>query len=442
MIAPPPGKFVIYIKYFDVGYCLPSSDFLLELLDHHKIHIDQLVPFEMLCWCNGIVSDLWVFRYIFFRLSTLAIGDNYTFCVRKYIQILVIDRKGSPNNWQNPCLRVYSERLGCMFCCFKSSSDIVIDMFPEKENVAKVLRSFKVVADDFPEEVALVDKALPSFYFQTEQFIARATVVQEAERLAVGVSCTNALEAILYEGFVEGASKFDSVEDSKEGVLTVLWSLGDNVRIFVFFVAKEYIRHVFPPGIVEEMSSYPLADVIGPLRFLAAQSSCFLVEATRQLQEFVKVTATEKANLEERVAYCEQENTYVKELAEKVRQENEGLVIQLECVERDVVEHDRLVVEKTVALEEARRDRQWLLIEGVVGVIDKVLDSLEFVSGVNRFQGACLDGDCQEGRRAYREALMAGNVNMEDENFEVDFSDDMNRAIELFSTLISPPYST
>lgn len=46
-------------------------------------------------------------------------------------------------------------------------------------------------------EIALVDKVRPSFYFQTEQFIVRATVLQEAERLVVVVSCTNALESIL-----------------------------------------------------------------------------------------------------------------------------------------------------------------------------------------------------------------------------------------------------
>lgn len=46
MIAPTPGKFGIYIMYFDVSYCFPSSDFLLELLNHLKIHIDSLVPFR------------------------------------------------------------------------------------------------------------------------------------------------------------------------------------------------------------------------------------------------------------------------------------------------------------------------------------------------------------------------------------------------------------
>lgn len=102
---PPPGKVGIYLKHFDIGYYLPSSNFLLELLDHHKIHINQLVPndvnkitaFEILCQYNGIVHDIWVFRH-FFHLFASSTGGYYTFCVRKYSQILIIDRKGSPKN--------------------------------------------------------------------------------------------------------------------------------------------------------------------------------------------------------------------------------------------------------------------------------------------------------------------------------------------------------
>lgn len=85
LTAPSPGKIGIYIKHFDAGYYLSSFEFLLELLYRHKVHINRLVPngvnkiiaFEMLCRCNEIVPDLWVFRH-FFRLSASSTGDNYT----------------------------------------------------------------------------------------------------------------------------------------------------------------------------------------------------------------------------------------------------------------------------------------------------------------------------------------------------------------------------
>ncbi|CAI9292904.1 unnamed protein product [Lactuca saligna] len=122
---PPPSKVGIYLEHFDDGYRLPSSDFLLELLDHHKIHIDQLVPndvnkivtLELLCRCNGIVPDIW----------------------------------GSPKNWHNHWLWVDGEKVGRMFLHVKSSFDTAIEFFPEKEDVVRVLRGLEFVVDDFPK---------------------------------------------------------------------------------------------------------------------------------------------------------------------------------------------------------------------------------------------------------------------------------------------------
>lgn len=103
--APSDGKVRIHIKHFDVGYWFQSLDILLELWDHHMIHINQFVPsglnkivsFEMLCWCNEITLNIWVFFH-FFHLSASLTDDNYTFCVRKYIQTSVTDQKGIPKN--------------------------------------------------------------------------------------------------------------------------------------------------------------------------------------------------------------------------------------------------------------------------------------------------------------------------------------------------------
>lgn len=69
-----------------------------------------------------------------------------------------------------------------------------------------------------------------------------------------------------------------------------------------------------------------------------------------------------------------------------------------------------------------------MLTEGNVGVIEKFLDSREFGSGVNHFQDACLAVDRQEGKQDYREALMAGKVKLEDEDLEIDYEDEINRA--------------
>ncbi|CAH1417503.1 unnamed protein product [Lactuca virosa] len=158
-----------------------------------------------------------------------------------------------------------------MFHRVKSSSETAIHLFPEKENIVRVLRGFEVVANDFLEyvfagagmstswclngnmhefffiakeehvrftnvlakkwsgtlkfrEVPLVDRFIPSFYFQSEEFVAKLVAVQEVERLADGLSSTNVPTAVLHEvsgggnsGFVDASAEF--FEDNKEGVM-------------------------------------------------------------------------------------------------------------------------------------------------------------------------------------------------------------------------------
>lgn len=59
-----------------------------------------------------------------------------------------------------------------------------------------------------------------------------------------------------------------------------------------------------------------------------------------------RMVVVETNNLEKRVATLDAENVVAKEELEKVKQENEGLSIQLESVERDAVEQSCIVSEK------------------------------------------------------------------------------------------------
>lgn len=76
-IDPPPRKVVLYVKTFDTGYRLPTTDFMDELLQKNDINIYELTPnvvtkivaFEMLCRSLELLPDLWVFRN-YFRFST------------------------------------------------------------------------------------------------------------------------------------------------------------------------------------------------------------------------------------------------------------------------------------------------------------------------------------------------------------------------------------
>lgn len=51
---------------------------------------------------------------------------------------------------------------------------------------------------------------------------------------------------------------------------------------------------------------------------------------------------------------------------DSLTQVNEGLVIQVESLERDVVEHDRMVTALQASADVAQRDLDWLLQVGLV----------------------------------------------------------------------------
>lgn len=55
---------------------------------------------------------------------------------------------------------------------------------------------------------------------------------------------------------------------------------------------------------------------------------------------------------------------------------------------------------------------------------------------MNHFQDACLADGHQEGKWEYQEVLIVGRFNLEDEDLDADYSDDMNCVVELFATMV------
>ncbi|KAI3751906.1 hypothetical protein L2E82_22999 [Cichorium intybus] len=235
---PPAGKIGMYLKHFEVGYRLPTSDFFMEVHDHYHVHVHQLVPngvnkviaFELLSRVVHLEPDLYVFRH-FFRFTRASTGNNYTFCVRQDRPTLVTDQKGTARNWSQHFIWVNEHRVGAMKHRVDPITDWAFTLFPAKEAIAKVLRSFHVVGGELPEyilagagmstswrlrgkmpefftivdgrendirftdvlaknyrgslhyrEIPLVDRVLPSRAFRHEAFITRASAVQEEER--------------------------------------------------------------------------------------------------------------------------------------------------------------------------------------------------------------------------------------------------------------------
>ncbi|KAI3709300.1 hypothetical protein L2E82_39060 [Cichorium intybus] len=143
---PPTGKIGMYLKHFEAGYRLPTSDFFMEVLDHYHVHIHQLVrngvnkiiAFELLSRAVHLEPDLYVFRH-FFRFTRASTGNNYTFCVRQDRPTLVTDQKGTARNWSQHFIWVNEHRVGVMKHRVDPITDRAFTLFPAKETIAKVL---------------------------------------------------------------------------------------------------------------------------------------------------------------------------------------------------------------------------------------------------------------------------------------------------------------
>ena len=67
---------------------------------------------------------------------------------------------------------------------------------------------------------------------------------------------------------------------------------------------------------------------------------------------------------------------------------NEGLMIQVESLERDVVDRDKLVSSLQADVCAARRDLDWLLQIGVVRIVDKLIEHPDFTNAISLIRHA------------------------------------------------------
>lgn len=99
-------KVGVFVKTFDVGYQLPTTNFLDEMLCKNWVNIYELTPnvvtkiiaFNMRCRSQGFLPSIWVFKN-FFWFS--IIGDKFTLYARKNTHVLVPDGRSSSKNWQS-----------------------------------------------------------------------------------------------------------------------------------------------------------------------------------------------------------------------------------------------------------------------------------------------------------------------------------------------------
>ncbi|KAI3691318.1 hypothetical protein L2E82_49640 [Cichorium intybus] len=620
---PPEGKIGMYLKHFEAGYLLLTSDFFREVLDYYHVHIHQLVPngvnkvvaFELLSRAVHLEPDLYVFHH-FFRFARASTGNNYTFCVRQDRPTIVTDQRGSGRNRAQHYVWVNQHRVGALKHRVEPISDRAFTLFPVKEAIAKVLRSFYVVGGEFPEyilagagmstswrlrgkmpeffsivdgrehdirftdvlaktypgsiqycEIPLIDRVLPSCAFHHDAFITRASAVQEEERRrdaeagpsfegigeeTCGIALTPgdiSANVVLprrlrprrlagssgTSGFVPAQSPVINIADdasqgkdmetdqgggarigthpvvenvaeegsgesnpslpvgpppppldfrgfsrrggttalgppptgsgeaghvASAGVFILRWSLTQGARLSSYQIALEFTQH----------ACHSPADLVGSLRYAAAQSACFFGESANRLEQLLAANADrpslqqelevaraeivkhqdslrdlrsqvtllqaaekESAQLKEKLSVLGREKAELQNALAGMKSENEGLHIQLESAKRDAAEHDRVAQAKTQALEEAEADLSWLLTDGVVGVIDLVMECRDFGMGVHRLKEVCVAvGQAQGYSRAIKDVKMGKEIETEEEEPPLDLGLEVDDVVDAF----------
>ncbi|KAI3522298.1 hypothetical protein L1887_11828 [Cichorium endivia] len=218
------------------------------------------------------------------------------------------------------------------------------------------------------------------------------------------------------------------------------------------------------------MGSYSPADLVGSLRYAAAQSACFFGESANRLEQMLaasagrpslqekldvarvevvkhedlvkdlqsqvaslRVVEREGVQLRGQLSVLEREKAELQDALARVKSENEGLHIQLESAKRDAVERDRVAQAKTQALEEAEADLSWLLTYGVVGVVDLVMESRDFGMGVHRLKEVCMAaGQAQGYSRAVKDMKAGKEIAAEEEEPPPNLGLEVDEAVDAF----------
>lgn len=110
-------------------------------------------------------------------------------------------------------------------------------------------------------------------------------------------------------------------------------------------------------------------------------------------------------------------------------------MIQNECLERDVVERDKLVEDVSEKLGVVSRDLDWLLCVGVVRVMDKLIEHHEFASGVHRICHATFIAGEEARRVGFKAEIDAGTYNPEASDSRSIHTIGLDDALVIFATL-------
>lgn len=150
---------------------------------------------------------------------------------------------------------------------------------------------------------------------------------------------------------------------------------------------------------------------------------------------FLKIVVVEKKLLEYCVSSLLQNRLALRATVVQLKRKNEGLSIQLKTLEKDLLEKEKIMEEQSAVVGDLGDDMQLLMKEGLIGVVDHILESTEFGYEVNKFQDACVvAGKALEIQQAKEFVCVGSQLEGVVDN-DVDHEATVEEALEAFASL-------
>lgn len=124
------------------------------------------------------------------------------------------------------------------------------------------------------------------------------------------------------------------------------------------------------------------------------------VESSRQQLELL---AGKKMTLKEHGAHVD-----VK--LDDTLQQNEALITQVESLEKELLDKVKLWLDREAELSRLRNDLDWLVKDGIVRIVDKVIELPDFLQGAGRIKNMCFAAGEESGREVLHKAVFVRAV--------------------------------
>ncbi|CAH1417950.1 unnamed protein product [Lactuca virosa] len=85
---------------------------------------------------------------------------------------------------------------------------------------------------------------------------------------------------------------------------------------------------------------------------------------------------------------------------------NEALSIRVESLERELLDKEKLLLDRKAELSQLGGNLDWLVKDGIVRIVDKVIELPNFLQGVGQINNMCFDAGEELGRELLRKEIV------------------------------------